>query len=103
MKLATFHDPDLGVPRVGLVTEDGLHPFAVRHTMRTLIAGGREVLDRAADHARAAEAIDLAEVELLAPLEPASVRDFVAFEEHVEGVRRSVDGVSGVPDAWYDA
>lgn len=103
MKLATFRDPDLDVPRVGLVTEDGLHPFAVRHSMRTLIAGGREVLDRAADHARAAEAIDLAEVELLAPLEPASVRDFVAFEEHVEGVRRSVDGAVGVPDAWYDA
>ncbi|MBC7276395.1 fumarylacetoacetate hydrolase family protein [Nocardioides sp.] len=103
MKLATFRDPDLGVPRVGLVTEDGLHPFAVRHSMRTLIAGGRDVLDRAADHARAADAIDLAEVELLAPLEPASVRDFVAFEEHVEGVRRSVDGASGVPDAWYDA
>lgn len=103
MKLATFRDPDLDVPRVGLVTEDGLHPFAVRHSMRTLIAGGREVLDRAADHARTAEAIDLAEVELLAPLEPASVRDFVAFEEHVEGVRRSVDGAVGVPDAWYDA
>ncbi|MEU0270044.1 fumarylacetoacetate hydrolase family protein [Nocardioides sp. NPDC006303] len=103
MKLATFRDPALDVPRVGLVTEDGLHPFAVRHSMRTLIAGGRDVLDRAADDARAEAAIDLAEVELLAPLEPASVRDFVAFEEHVEGVRRSVDGVSGVPDAWYDA
>jgi len=31
------------------------------------------------------------------------VRDFVAFEEHVSGVRRSIDGVAGVPDAWYDA
>jgi 2-keto-4-pentenoate hydratase/2-oxohepta-3-ene-1,7-dioic acid hydratase in catechol pathway len=31
------------------------------------------------------------------------LRDFVAFEEHVEGVRRSVDGRGGVPDAWYDA
>ncbi len=42
-------------------------------------------------------------VRLLAPLAPASVRDFVAFEEHVEGVRRSIDGVAGVPEAWYDA
>ena len=31
------------------------------------------------------------------------MRDFVAFEEHVDGVRRSVDGSAGVPDAWYDA
>ncbi len=37
------------------------------------------------------------------PYHPPSVRDFVTFESHVEGVRRSVDGASGVPDAWYDA
>jgi 2-keto-4-pentenoate hydratase/2-oxohepta-3-ene-1,7-dioic acid hydratase in catechol pathway len=42
-------------------------------------------------------------VRLLPPIEPPSVRDFVAFEEHVEGVRKAVDGASGVPDAWYDA
>jgi 2-keto-4-pentenoate hydratase/2-oxohepta-3-ene-1,7-dioic acid hydratase in catechol pathway len=41
--------------------------------------------------------------ELLLPYRPASVRDFVTFESHVEGVRRSVDNASGVPDAWYDA
>lgn len=34
---------------------------------------------------------------LLAPLEPASIRDFVTFEEHVEGIAGSV-----VPE-WYEA
>ncbi|MFI6492047.1 fumarylacetoacetate hydrolase family protein [Streptomyces sp. NPDC050564] len=48
-------------------------------------------------------AVPLAEVRLLPPLEPRTVRDFVTFEEHIEGVRRSVDGAAGVPDAWYDA
>jgi 2-keto-4-pentenoate hydratase/2-oxohepta-3-ene-1,7-dioic acid hydratase in catechol pathway len=48
-------------------------------------------------------AVPLAEVTLLPPLEPTTVRDFVTFEEHVEGVRRSVDGDAGVPEAWYDA
>jgi 2-keto-4-pentenoate hydratase/2-oxohepta-3-ene-1,7-dioic acid hydratase in catechol pathway len=42
-------------------------------------------------------------VRLLPPLRPTSVRDFVTFEEHVEGVRRSVDGATGVPDQWYAA
>jgi 2-keto-4-pentenoate hydratase/2-oxohepta-3-ene-1,7-dioic acid hydratase in catechol pathway len=42
-------------------------------------------------------------VRLLPPLQPASVRDFVTFEEHVEGVRRSVDGAAGVPEQWYAA
>ncbi|MET9544332.1 fumarylacetoacetate hydrolase family protein [Streptomyces sp. NPDC006627] len=42
-------------------------------------------------------------VRLLAPLQPASVRDFVTFEEHVEGVRRAVEGTGGVPEQWYAA
>jgi 2-keto-4-pentenoate hydratase/2-oxohepta-3-ene-1,7-dioic acid hydratase in catechol pathway len=31
------------------------------------------------------------------------VRDFVAFEEHVEGVRKAIDGVAGVPPEWFQA
>ncbi|WP_344821464.1 fumarylacetoacetate hydrolase family protein [Actinocorallia longicatena] len=49
------------------------------------------------------EPVPLEDVRLLAPLEPPTVRDFVAFEEHVEGVRRSVSGETGVPDQWYAA
>jgi 2-keto-4-pentenoate hydratase/2-oxohepta-3-ene-1,7-dioic acid hydratase in catechol pathway len=42
-------------------------------------------------------------VQLLAPLHPPSVRDFVAFEEHLEGVVRSVDHADGPPPEWYEA
>ena len=45
----------------------------------------------------------MSEVRLLPPLQPPTVRDFVTFEEHVEGVRRSVDGAAGVPERWYAA
>ncbi|MGW0927928.1 fumarylacetoacetate hydrolase family protein [Streptomyces sp. NPDC002644] len=45
----------------------------------------------------------ISQVRLLPPVEPASVRDFVTFEEHVEGVRRSVEGTAGVPEQWYAA
>lgn len=45
----------------------------------------------------------LADVQLLAPLVPAAIRDFVAFEEHVEGVSASVDGKSEVVPEWYQA
>ncbi|WP_327313248.1 fumarylacetoacetate hydrolase family protein [Streptomyces sp. NBC_01235] len=47
--------------------------------------------------------VPLSEVRLLPPLQPPTVRDFVTFEEHVEGVRRSVDGAAGVPEQWYAA
>ena len=42
-------------------------------------------------------------MQLLAPLIPAAIRDFVAFEEHVEGVSAGVEGKSDVPPEWYQA
>ncbi|CAN5246376.1 fumarylacetoacetate hydrolase family protein [soil metagenome] len=47
-------------------------------------------------------AIPLDSVRLLTPIAPPSVRDFVAFEEHVEGIVRSVNGVAGVDAEWYE-
>ena len=54
-------------------------------------------------HARAGGGVPYDEGALELPFKPASIRDFVTFESHVEGVRRSVDGAAGVPAAWYDA
>jgi 2-keto-4-pentenoate hydratase/2-oxohepta-3-ene-1,7-dioic acid hydratase in catechol pathway len=44
----------------------------------------------------------LADVTLLPPVLPPAIRDFVAFEEHVEGVVKSIDGDSGVVAEWYE-
>ncbi|GAA2857406.1 fumarylacetoacetate hydrolase family protein [Streptosporangium fragile] len=93
MRLATFiHQGRRGS---GVVDGDAVLPFPP----------GTELLDviRAGELPSAGAAVPLAEVRLLPPVEPPSVRDYVTFEEHVEGVRKSVDGRSGVPDAWYDA
>jgi 2-keto-4-pentenoate hydratase/2-oxohepta-3-ene-1,7-dioic acid hydratase in catechol pathway len=49
------------------------------------------------------EPVPFAESDLLLPYKPTSIRDFVTFESHVEGVRRSIDNANGVPEAWYDA
>jgi 2-keto-4-pentenoate hydratase/2-oxohepta-3-ene-1,7-dioic acid hydratase in catechol pathway len=40
---------------------------------------------------------------VLPPLVPPSIRDFVAFEEHVEGVVASVGSGGGVVPEWYQA
>jgi 2-keto-4-pentenoate hydratase/2-oxohepta-3-ene-1,7-dioic acid hydratase in catechol pathway len=94
MRIATFTYG--GQERAGVVTDDRVHPFPDGVDARTVIESG-------VDAPPAVDGIPLAEVRLRSPLRPASIRDFVAFEEHVEGVRRSVDGASGVVDAWYDA
>jgi 2-keto-4-pentenoate hydratase/2-oxohepta-3-ene-1,7-dioic acid hydratase in catechol pathway len=49
------------------------------------------------------EPLPVAALRLLAPVEPPTVRDFLTFEEHVDGIRRSVDGAVGVPEQWYAA
>src|SRR3954465_2958357 len=102
MKLATVALNGAG-DRVALVEDDSVYPFPQGMTMRQVIDAGLEQARHLARQARSGASVSLANAELRVPLEPAAVRDFVAFEEHVEGVRRSVDGATGVPDAWYDA
>ncbi|MFD6951412.1 hydroxylase [Nocardiopsis sp. TSRI0078] len=93
MRLATYQHE--GLRRCGVVEGEEVLPFPE----------GTDLLDivRGAPVPATGAPVPLAGVRLLPPLEPPSVRDFVTFEEHVEGVRRSVSGKEGVPDAWYDA
>ncbi|QLJ02970.1 fumarylacetoacetate hydrolase family protein [Streptomyces sp. NEAU-sy36] len=93
--------------RVAVVEEDGaLLPLPGIASLTELLARG-DGLSGLLAAGTAAEGVPpgphLSEVRLLPPFQPASVRDFVTFEEHVEGVRRSVDEVSGVPEQWYAA
>ncbi|MFD3518331.1 fumarylacetoacetate hydrolase family protein [Streptomyces sp. NPDC058657] len=93
--------------RVAVVEDDGtLFPLPgvtsltdlIRYTdgLPGLLAAGAAALD-------VPPGPHVSEVRLLSPLQPSSVRDFVTFEEHVEGVRRSVSGEAGVPEQWYEA
>lgn len=97
MRFATYlHD---STERAGVVVDDLVHP--VDGTVLDLVRAGLPAALEAGR--RAGPGVPLADVRLLAPLQPPTIRDFVAFEEHVEGVRASIDGADGPPDAWYDA
>jgi 2-keto-4-pentenoate hydratase/2-oxohepta-3-ene-1,7-dioic acid hydratase in catechol pathway len=102
MKLATFLD-QADRETVGVVQHDHAHAFPAGLTMRDVVEQGLPAAQSLAVSALATPGVPLDGVRLLPPIRPASLRDFVAFEEHVKGVRRSVDGASGVPEAWYDA
>lgn len=88
----------------GLLHDDQLLPFPKDwHTMRLLGLGLEDALQfgkQLIEDSRG-NGYDLASVRLLAPLQPTTIRDFVAFEEHVEGVSVAVDGQGGVAEAWY--
>ncbi|WP_405770314.1 fumarylacetoacetate hydrolase family protein [Streptomyces sp. NBC_00080] len=93
--------------RAAVVDDDGtLRPVPGARSLTELIRSGDgldALLGVGASALGAPAGPHVSEVRLLPPLEPPTVRDFVTFEEHVEGVRRSVDGAGGVPEAWYDA
>lgn len=87
----------------GFVVETRVVPFPNGLSVADVLAGG---LDAAHDlFSRRDDALGMAldDVTLLAPLIPAAIRDFVAFEEHVEGISAAVDGTSEVVAEWYQA
>jgi len=86
-----------------VLTDDAAYLLPDGLSVNHLVALG---LERALEHGSTAvrgRPVPFSPDQLELPYLPPSVRDFVTFESHVEGVRRSVDGASGVPEAWYDA
>ena len=102
MRVATYERA--GDVHCGVVADGRVHAFAGDLDARAVVGLGLDAaLALGADTVKASAGVALADVRLLAPIAPASVRDFVTFEEHVSGVRRSIDGTGGIAEAWYDA
>jgi 2-keto-4-pentenoate hydratase/2-oxohepta-3-ene-1,7-dioic acid hydratase in catechol pathway len=101
MKFATVLQPD-GEIRCGVVDGDRLLRLPAGTTVLENIRA-RRLHDAGAEALAAADAVPLAQLRLLPPLEPPTVRDFVAFEEHVEGVVAAVGDGAGVVPEWYEA
>ncbi|WP_193598068.1 fumarylacetoacetate hydrolase family protein [Microbacterium sp. YJN-G] len=87
----------------GFVIDERVVSFPDGQTVADILAGGLDAAHAAFARVGTEPGTALEEVRLLAPLVPAAVRDFVAFEEHVEGVSASVDGRSEVVPEWYQA
>lgn len=102
MKIARWSDAQ-GAVGEGFVIDDRVVPFPDGLTVAEVLAGGLDAAHHAFARVGDDLRIPLAEVRLLAPLIPAAIRDFVAFEEHVEGISASVDGKSEVVPEWYQA
>lgn len=102
MRFATVrHD---GSQVAAVVDGDKVYPLPTGTTVLGLVRAGLAAALAAGEHAKSTtRPLLVADVVFDAPLSPPTIRDFVTFEEHVEGVRASVQDQAGVPDAWYDA
>jgi len=101
MRFATYAHH--GTTSGGVVDGDGLHPLPPEVTILDLVRAGLPAAQEAGTAALRGPAIPLGDARLLPPLQPPTIRDFVAFEEHVEGVVASVGDGGGVVAEWYEA
>lgn len=100
MRFATWHDGQAA--QAGVVSGDTVHPFIGGETVLGVIRSGLAAALTTGARAVAESApTPLDEVRLLPPLEPPSIRDFAAFEKHVEGALLSVSSQRVIPHEWY--
>jgi 2-keto-4-pentenoate hydratase/2-oxohepta-3-ene-1,7-dioic acid hydratase in catechol pathway len=101
MRWVTYRASD-GSPRVGLVNGETIHAVREVSNLIELLGDDGERLAQAAESATGdpLEVVPLDEPRLLAPVpHPPSVRDFMAFEEHVVNTRQPGQSVEPL---WYE-
>lgn len=101
MKLVRYEHnglPHLGVIRDGLVKslQTNLDVLGVLNLPRR----ERDYLESQCGKYHRTE---IEKVRLLPPIEPRAMRDFVAFEAHISGMKKSEGGDGSVPEEWYQA
>ena len=102
MRLASFWVGE--AVTAGVVVGDVVHPWLDGTTVLDLVRQGLEgALAAGADVVATSPGQPLAGLRLAPPLQPPSVRDFITFEQHVEGALRAVVEDATVPPEWYDA
>jgi 2-keto-4-pentenoate hydratase/2-oxohepta-3-ene-1,7-dioic acid hydratase in catechol pathway len=102
MRFVTYNTGSDG-ERVGLLEDDTVYGLALGVDLLGLLGDDGERLYRAGESARQDphEVIPLARARLRPPISrPPSIRDFIAFEQHVEGVAK-LAGADGVSEVWY--
>ena len=102
MRFATFTElaavQQADGPRAGVVSEAGIHPLPADLSVLDLVRAGLPAAIEAGRLTLTGAAVPLDAVRLLPPLAAPTVRDFVAFEEHVDGL------TSGqIAAEWYQA
>lgn len=103
-KSDTNSEPATG--RLGLVVDNNIHGLRDRTSLVELLGDDGRRLHEAGEAARRDphEVIELADAYLFAAVPaPPTVRDFMTFEQHVEGTARLMSAEAKVPERWYDA
>lgn len=100
--------------RIARYEHSGLTQIGIiRHGLVNSIQGATDVLgiinmpisERNLLEAQAGryQRVPIEDVTFLPPVEPRAMRDFVAFEAHIAGMKKSEGGDGSIPEAWFEA
>ncbi len=92
-----------GFAHLGVVKHDVVHHLRTDLDVLGVLnlpIGERNLLEAQAGRY---QRVPLDQVRLLPPIEPRAMRDFVAFEQHIAGMKKSEPGDGSVPEQWYEA
>ncbi len=99
MKIARIEIDD--ATRLGIVDADQVQPLIAGTELDDLLAATPTQRADLVERAREGQPRRVSEVRLLAPVRPKTLRDFLTFEEHLEGSLKLL-GASAPHPAWYD-
>jgi 2-keto-4-pentenoate hydratase/2-oxohepta-3-ene-1,7-dioic acid hydratase in catechol pathway len=99
MRIATFSHG--GAERVGILSGEEIQPLSKATTVLELLAASPAKREKLARSEAKGKPLALADVRLRAPLRPTTLRDFVNFEAHVEGMVLNESPDAKVPEDWY--
>lgn len=86
---------------LGVVTREEVQPLAPATDIFKVLAAPHDRRAQLVEQARDGRPRKLSDVRLLAPVRPRTLRDFLTFEEHLEGSLKLL-GAQTPPPAWYD-
>jgi 2-keto-4-pentenoate hydratase/2-oxohepta-3-ene-1,7-dioic acid hydratase in catechol pathway len=100
MKIARVNQK--GQARTGIVVDDTIELLHHGTDVLELLEVGPGERAEIVSARNAGEPVAVSGADLLAPIEPASLRDFVTFEEHMRGMVKGHEP-GAVPPEWFDA
>lgn len=93
----------MGEPLVGVVFNGKVQKVDSRLSVLEILNLPQNEQDDLVREAGRRHRFPVEEAHWLPPVEPRAMRDFLTFEAHVAGMKKSFDGDGTVPEAWYEA
>jgi 2-keto-4-pentenoate hydratase/2-oxohepta-3-ene-1,7-dioic acid hydratase in catechol pathway len=86
-----------------LVVDDALYPLPANATVLAALLATNDDRERLRERALEGEGVPVEAVRLLAPLQPPAFRDYVCFEQHIEGALMLFNPDAKIMPEWYEA